>query len=94
MAEKLSIKVDIVGRIFPLKVHAEEEENIRKAASIINKKVQSYIEQYGIKDKQVALSMCALELASDFLTAGKEKSLSEERMESKLQSIENLLSEL
>lgn len=69
MKEQISIKVSIMDRVFPLKVSADEEASIRKAAEMVNKKVRTYIEQYLIKEKQAALSMCALELATELLNA-------------------------
>jgi cell division protein ZapA (FtsZ GTPase activity inhibitor) len=69
MKEQISIKVTIAGKIFPLKVAASEEENIRKAAELINNKLRTYTEEYSIKDKQAALSMSALEIASELLNA-------------------------
>ena len=55
MKELISIKVTIADKIFPLKVSVDEEESIRKAADLINKKIKTYTEQYAIKDNQAAL---------------------------------------
>jgi len=68
MNDQISIKINIADRVYPLKVSVEEEERIRKAADLINKKVNLYTEQYGIKDKITALSMCSLEIMTDLLT--------------------------
>ena len=69
MKEQISIKVQIADRAFPLKVNADEEENIRKAAAEGNQKIKLYTEQYMIKDKQAALSMVALDLATEVLNS-------------------------
>lgn len=69
MNNQISIKVNIADRIYPLKVQEEEEERIRKAADLINKKMNVYVEQYSIKDKLAALSMCVLEIMTEFLAA-------------------------
>ena len=39
MEEKLSIKVQIAERFYPLKIDRQDEEKIRKAAKLINDKV-------------------------------------------------------
>ena len=42
MERKLSINVNVAGRNYSLTIAMEEEENIRKAANIINNKVLQY----------------------------------------------------
>ena len=71
MAE-LSIKVSIANRVYPLKINDTEEENIRKAAKLINEKVKEYEDNFAVRDKQDLLAMSALHYASESLTkAGK-----------------------
>lgn len=94
MTEKLSIKVEISGRTFPLKVSAEEEESVRKAADLVNKKVNSYIDQYSIKDKQIALSMCALELATDLVNNESNKMIEGDSISKKILDIEAILQDI
>ena len=59
--DKLSIRVSIADRNYPLKVEREEEERIRKAARMINEKVQQYKLKYADKDLQDFLAMAALQ---------------------------------
>jgi len=68
MGEELSIKVNIGDRFYPLKIEAEEEEIVRKAAKSINEKAQFYQENFEVKDKQDAIAMAALEFASELLS--------------------------
>lgn len=91
MSDQISIKVNIADRIFPLKVSIEEEEIIRKAADAINKKVKLYIDQYGIKDRQAALSMCALELSTELLNIETTREKDNENWTEKLLELEDLL---
>jgi len=91
MSDQISVKVNIADRIYPLKVNAEEEERIRKAADLINKKVNLYIEQYGIKDKMAALSMCCLEIMTDILAAEDKTLHDQESVKKQLLEIESLL---
>jgi hypothetical protein len=73
-----------------LRVSVEEEESIRKAADLINKKIKTYTEQYAIKDKQAALSMCALELGTELISSEILKTTEQNEIISKLIDIESL----
>ncbi len=65
MAENLKIKVTIAGRVYPLRVRDEkEEEGMRKAANKINDLVTKFEKNYAVGDKQDVLAMCALQFAS------------------------------
>ena len=65
MEESLKIKVTIGGRVYPLKVNSEiEEEGMRKAAKKINELVAKFEKNYAVSDKQDVLAMCALQFAS------------------------------
>jgi cell division protein ZapA len=61
MDDKLSIRVNIADRFYPLKVERENEEKIRKAARMINEKVLQYKQRYADKDVQDFLAMAALQ---------------------------------
>ena len=59
--DKLSIKVNVADRYYPLKIDRREEERIRKAAKLINEKVLQYKKRYLDKDVQDFLAMAALQ---------------------------------
>jgi len=59
--DKLSIKVQIAERFYPLKIDRRDEEKIRKAAKVINEKVLQYKQRYTDKDTQDFLAMAALQ---------------------------------
>ena len=64
MDNKLSIKVTLAGRTYPLTIDREEEEVIRLAAKNINESIQHFQDNYAVKDKQDLLAMTALDLAT------------------------------
>lgn len=64
MKDKLSIKVSIAGRIYPVTIERSEEENVRKAVKAINEKVSDYEKKFDIKDRQDLLAMASLNFAS------------------------------
>jgi len=61
MDEKLSIRVNVADRYYPLKIDRNDEEKIRKAAKMINEKVLQYKQRYSDKDVQDFLAMAALQ---------------------------------
>jgi cell division protein ZapA (FtsZ GTPase activity inhibitor) len=64
---ELSIKVTIAGRVYPLRINAAEEENLRKAVKMINDQIGDLESNYSVKDKQDLLAMCALQMATESL---------------------------
>lgn len=59
--EELSIKIKIADREYPMKVKRHEEERVRAAGKLINEKLKTYKEQFGIDDKQDLLAMVAFD---------------------------------
>lgn len=61
---KLSIKVVVAGRSYPLTVHENEQEKVQRAADEINKAIKTLQDNYAVKDMQDLLAMTALQLAT------------------------------
>jgi cell division protein ZapA len=61
---KLSLKVVVAGRTYPLTVNQGEELKVTKAAEDINKAIQMLQDNYAVKDMQDLLAMTALQLAT------------------------------
>ena len=61
MDEKLTIRVNVADRYYPLKITRKDEEKIRKAAKMINEKILMYKQKYSDKDIQDFLAMAALQ---------------------------------
>jgi len=61
MDDKLSIRVNVADRYYPLKIDRDNEEDIRKAARLINEKVLQYKQKYVDKDIQDFLAMASLQ---------------------------------
>ncbi len=73
MDDKLSIRVNVVDRYYPLKINREDEEKIRSAARMINEKVVQYKNRYNDKDTQDFLAMVALQYVIKLLEFEKEQ---------------------
>ena len=63
MTDKLSIKIKIDGREYPLKVDRDDEEKYRKAAKILNDILLQYRQTYSSSNNQDFLAMTAFQFA-------------------------------
>lgn len=61
---KLSIKVVLAGRTYPLTINENEEDKVRSAVETINSSIKRLQENYAVKDMQDLLAMTALQLAT------------------------------
>ena len=61
MDDKLSIRINVADRYYPLKIDRSDEEDIRRAAKMINDKVLQYKQKYVDKDIQDFLAMASLQ---------------------------------
>ena len=68
MNDKFKIHLEIAGRKYPLNIKREDEEIVRQAAALVNKKLATYREQFG-KDKSIFdfLAMTAIDLSHAYL---------------------------
>jgi cell division protein ZapA len=64
MEDKLSIKLNIAERIYPLNIERSEEEKYRKATKLINEMVSTYKQRFPSKDMHDLLGMVSLHLAT------------------------------
>jgi cell division protein ZapA len=87
---EISIKVNICDRFYPLRIKSSEEGKVRNAAKTINERAKFYIDNFSVQDKQDALSMVALEFASD-QTEKKSNGYDTENISTKLKELEQLL---
>jgi cell division protein ZapA (FtsZ GTPase activity inhibitor) len=61
---EVNIKVEVAGSVYPLKVNANDEQNIKEAVDLINNKIVEFEKNYAIRDKKDVLSMVLLQLVS------------------------------
>lgn len=89
----ISIKINIADRVYPLKVNADEEEIVRRAAKLINDRIKEYQENYAVKDKQDLLSMCVLHYATATIRAEKKASNEDTDVAEKVYNLDSLLAD-
>jgi cell division protein ZapA (FtsZ GTPase activity inhibitor) len=59
-----TIRLNIAGREYPLKAHANEVESLRQAADAINAQFEDFRQQFQVEDPVDLLAMTALQLTS------------------------------
>jgi cell division protein ZapA len=91
--DKLSIKVKISDREYPMKVDPTDEENIRRAGKIINERLRSYREKFGIDDKQDLLAMVAFDSTVEKLKAEGKSHQVDDTVEHKLARLNQIITE-
>lgn len=69
---EVSIKVEIAGGLYPLKIKAEDEENVVKVVDLINTKIAEFEKTYAVKDKKDVLAMVMLQLVSQYYQKAEE----------------------
>jgi len=65
--EKLTIRVNIADRYYPLTIKKFEEEQVRKSAKLINDTVLQYKKLYVDKDEQDFLAMALLQYVTKLI---------------------------
>lgn len=58
---KLSIRINVAERLYPLRINMQDEERLRRAARMINDKLSQYKQRYVDRDIQDALAITALQ---------------------------------
>ncbi|MGK0386389.1 MAG: cell division protein ZapA (FtsZ GTPase activity inhibitor) [Patiriisocius sp.] len=64
MSNQLKIKLSIADRVYPLTIHPDQEEGLRKAAKKIEGMIKKFEKSYAVRDKQDVLAMSALQFAA------------------------------
>ena len=64
MTEKIKIKLNVAGRVYPLTVDADREEVIQRAARKAQEVIKSLEQNYAVSDKQDVLAMSLLQFAT------------------------------
>ncbi|HRP52140.1 MAG TPA: cell division protein ZapA [Fluviicola sp.] len=61
---KVSLKVVIAGRTYPLTVQETEVDKVNRAAEDINKAIKQLQDNFAVRDMQDLLAMTALQLST------------------------------
>lgn len=91
--DELSIKIKIADREYPMKVKRHEEERVRAAGKLINEKLKSYREQFGLDDKQDLLAMTAFDCLCEKLAAEESTHAVDQSVVEKISHLNQLVSQ-
>jgi cell division protein ZapA len=91
---ELSVNINIAGRIYPLEISAEEEEMVRAAGKLVNDKLQSYAEQFSLRDNQDGLAMFAIEIATQYEKLVAQMKNDDKQIETQLAQLNELLKDV
>ncbi len=91
MGEKLKIKLSIADRVYPLTIHPNQEEGLRKAAKNIEQLAKKFEQNYAVRDKQDVLAMCALQFASKLEQRGIDKMEDTREVVERLRALDQLV---
>jgi cell division protein ZapA len=91
--DELSIKIRIADREYPMKVKRKDEERVRTAGRLINEKLKSYREQYGIDDKQDLMAMVAFDCLVDKMAAEETHQAVDQTVFEKVKQLNHLVSQ-
>ena len=91
--EELSIKIKIAGREYPMRVKPDDEEKVRKAGKLINERIKSYRDQFGIDDMQDLLAMVAFDSLIDKMNAEEKQESTDDGVLEKLNHLNNIVSQ-
>lgn len=89
---KLNINLVIADRAYPLKIEADEEAVVRKAAKMVNEKMKDFKKKYDVRDKQDYLAMVVLMQAVDNLKNESKAEIDKTVME-RADELDNILSD-
>jgi cell division protein ZapA (FtsZ GTPase activity inhibitor) len=92
--DKLSIKINIANRFYPMKIERSSEENIRNAVKNIDVRLKFYEDNYEIRDKQDILAMCLIEYASKLEKLNNNTFINDDGISDKLSKLDELLSDI
>lgn len=91
--EELSIKIRIAEREYPMKVKRDDEERVRMASRLINEKLKSYKDQFGIDDKQDLLAMVAFDSLVEKMTTEETHQVIDQTVLEKVSHLNQLVSQ-
>jgi cell division protein ZapA len=91
MSNQLKIKLSIADRVYPLTIHPDQEEGLRKAAKKIESMIKKFENSYAVRDKQDVLAMSALQFAAQVEQKNIETIEGGETIVRKIQALNDLL---
>ena len=93
MADEIGVTIHIAGRPYRLLIKRGEEEDIRRAAKLVDDQINYYARTYHYNDKQDLLAMVALHYATMGMNAEEESGFIKKELQGTMKEIDSLLTE-
>ncbi len=87
MEDKIRIQINIAGRQYPMKVAFENEIYVRKAAKLIEEKINKTENKYAITDMQDIMALILIEIASELIFEKENNIKNSELLKKKIDSL-------
>ena len=71
---EVSLKINIAGNEYPLRIKEEDVVNVERAAELIKEKIAEFEKNYTVKEKKDILAMVLLQMVTQFVQQDKAKS--------------------
>ena len=92
--DELSVKIKIADREYPMKVKRSDEERVRNAGKIINEKIKTYRDKFGIDDKQDLLAMVAFDCLVEKITDEENLQVIDQTVVEKIEHLNRMVSQV
>ncbi len=92
MKQKLSIKIKIADRDYPMQTEQNMESKLRSAGKLLNERIKKFNQQLGVQDRQDLLAMAAFDCVVDLLSLQENVKKSNSLIVNKITSIDDLVS--
>lgn len=90
---ELSIRLKIGDREYPMKVSTDDEEKIRRAGKLINERIRTYRNRFGINDKQDLLAMVAFDCIVEQMNNELQETETDPSVSAKIDQLNALINE-
>jgi cell division protein ZapA (FtsZ GTPase activity inhibitor) len=94
MEKSLSVNLKIDGRKYPIRAIEQEEENLRKAERLINKRIEFHLREQKIYDRQDLFAMVLIEYVFDNLKLEDANKKLLNTLSGKLKNIDDILNQV
>lgn len=88
---EVSVKIEIAGAEYPLKIKEQDVEILNKATSFIKDKITEFDKNYTVTDKKDVLAMVLVQTVSEFLKEDEKKSDEINKLKALLEDLQQLV---
>jgi cell division protein ZapA (FtsZ GTPase activity inhibitor) len=88
---EVSVKIEIAGAEYPLKIKEADVDILNKATSFIKDKITEFDKNYTVTDKKDVLAMVLLQTVSEFIKEDERKSDEINKLQSLLDDLKELV---